>query len=155
MTLGGNRGTTMQNKRHREILNIVKEREIANQEELIAALRERSFVVTQPTVSRDITRLGLAKSLTEDGVYCYRVPQQLKTAKFESVFAHAIKSITAAMNTVVIKTHTGMASAVCVPLEMMDIPAIVGTIAGDDTIFVMTRSERDAAELVTKLKKLL
>jgi transcriptional regulator of arginine metabolism len=71
------------------------------------------------------------------------------------VFTHAIKSITAAMNTVVVKTHQGMASAVCVALELMDIPAVVGTIAGDDTIFVMTRSEKDASELVGKLRKLL
>jgi transcriptional regulator of arginine metabolism len=59
------------------------------------------------------------------------------------------------MNTVVVKTYQGMASAVCVALEMMDIPLVVGTIAGDDTIFIATRSERDAAELVGKLKRLV
>jgi transcriptional regulator of arginine metabolism len=145
----------MRNKRHQEILDIVKEIEITSQDELIAELRKRSFVVTQPTVSRDITRLGLVKTLSEEGVYRYGVPAKLKSAKFESLFSHAIKSINAAMNTVVVKTHQGMASAVCVALEMMEIPTIVGTIAGDDTIFVMTRSERDAAELVGRLRKLL
>jgi len=59
------------------------------------------------------------------------------------------------MNTVVIKTYAGMASAVCIALELKDIPLIVGTIAGDDTIFVVTRGENDALILVEKLRKLI
>ena len=145
----------MRNKRHQEILDIIKEMEITNQDMLIAQLRKRGIVVTQPTVSRDISRLGLGKAISDDGVYCYVVPEQLKTVKFAGTFSHAVKTLDTAMNAVVIKTFAGMASAVCIALEVMDIPLVVGTIAGDDTIFVMTRSEKDATELVVKLRKLL
>jgi transcriptional regulator of arginine metabolism len=145
----------MKNKRHQEILNIIKELEIASQGELIAALRKRGVAVTQPTISRDVIRLGLKKVLSDEGTYRYVVPGQLKVAKITGIFANAVNSITPAMNTVVIKTHQGTASAVCVVIETMDIALIVGTIAGDDTIFVMTRSESDAKELTAKLRKLL
>ncbi|MCL1831363.1 MAG: hypothetical protein FWG45_00455 [Oscillospiraceae bacterium] len=145
----------MNNKRHQEILAIIRDTEVTNQDVLIDELRRRGFVVTQPTVSRDIARLGLRKSLTDKGVYCYCVPETLKTKKFAGVFSQAVRSIMPALNTVVVKTYQGMASAVCVALETMEIPLVVGSIAGDDTIFIMTRSEKDAAELVVKLRKLL
>ncbi|MCL1881076.1 MAG: arginine repressor [Oscillospiraceae bacterium] len=145
----------MRNKRHHEILEIIKDIDITSQEELIAELRKRSYVVTQSTVSRDISKLGLSKSMSENGVYRYAVPEQLKTEKFEGMLSSAIKKIDTAMNTVVIKTYVGMASAVCVTLEMMNLPEVVGTIAGDDTIFVMTRSEKSALRLSLQLKKLL
>jgi len=142
-------------KRHKEILDIIKEKEIFNQDMLIEALRKRSVFVTQSTVSRDMAQLGLGKITTDNGGSCYVVPGRLKTAKFTGVFAQAVKTIKPAMNTVVIKTYSGMASAVCAALDLSDIPAIVGTIAGDDTIFAMTCSPEDAKELTLKLRKLL
>lgn len=142
-------------KRHQEILDIVKTMEIANQDELIAELKKRGIIVTQATVSRDVTMLGLGKAVSDEGVYRYVVPERIKNAKFAGLFAGAVKSIDIAMNTVVIKTFSGMASAVCIALELKDFPLIVGTIAGDDTIFVLTRSENNAQELLEKLRKLL
>jgi transcriptional regulator of arginine metabolism len=143
-------------KRHREILDIVKGMEIKNQTSLLEELRKRGIITTQATVSRDMAllRLGKAESRNEPGVSCYVVPEQLKTAKFTGVFSQAVKTIDAAMNIVVIKTYAGMASAVCAALDLNDIPLIVGTIAGDDTIFAATRSEQDAKEVVAKLRKL-
>jgi len=145
----------VRNKRHQEILNIIKEHEIPNQRELTRELRTRGFPATQPTVSRDISRLGLRKALTEEGVFCYSVPEKANNAKLGGLFMNAVYSVDTAMNTVVIKTHQGMASAVCVVIETMSAVQIVGTIAGDDTIFIMTRSVNDAADLAAKLKKLL
>jgi len=142
-------------KRHHEILDIIREKDIENQDMLIRELKLRSIVVTQATVSRDINQLRLGKALSDEGVYRYTVPEQVKNAKFTGVFAGAVKTINVAMNTVVIKTFSGMASAVCAALDLNDIPLIVGTIAGDDTIFAMTRSEKDASELTVKLRKLL
>ena len=142
-------------KRHREILAIIKEKEITGQAMLIDELGKRGIYATQSTVSRDMTKLGLGKAESEAGVSRYVVPVQLKMSKFTGVFAHTVKTITPAMNTVVIKTYSGMASAVCAALDLNDIPAIVGTIAGDDTIFVMTRSPEDAEQLTLKLRKLL
>ncbi|MCL2037326.1 MAG: hypothetical protein FWG83_08100 [Oscillospiraceae bacterium] len=145
----------MKKKRHREILGLIKSENIINQEMLLERLRARGIVVTQATISRDIAELGLKKATSDDGIYCYVVPEQLKQTKFVGLFSHAVKTITVAMNTIVIKTYPGLASAVCTALDLRDLSTIVGTIAGDDTIFAMTRSERDAAELAAKLKKLL
>lgn len=145
----------MKKKRQQEILDIIKENEIINQEMLIEELRKRSIIATQSTVSRDISQLGLGKVMTENGVGCYVIPGRLKSAKFTGVFSQAVKTINVAMNTVVIKTYSGMASAVCAALDLNDLPLIVGTIAGDDTIFAITRSENDASELTVRLRKLL
>ena len=145
----------MKRKRHQEILDIIKETDITNQDVLIDCLRSRGIVVTQATVSRDITQLGLGKALSEEGIYRYVIPEKLKNMKFTGVFAQAVRKIDIAMNTVVIKTYSGMASAVCAALDLNDIPLIVGTIAGDDTIFAVTRSEKDAGELAAKLRKLM
>jgi len=142
-------------KRHQEILAIIRENEIINQEKLIEQLGIRGFVVTQATVSRDMNQLGLGKALSDDGVYRYVFPEKLKNIKFTGLFSQAVKSIDAAMNIVVIKTYGGMASAVCIALDLKDIPQIAGTIAGDDTIFVAARTEAGAKELVDKLRKLL
>jgi transcriptional regulator of arginine metabolism len=145
----------MKKKRHSEILAIVKEQDIENQDMLIAQLRKRGIVVTQATVSRDITQLGLGKALSDGGVYRYALPEQLKNVKFTGLFSQAVRSIDRAMNTVVVKTYSGMATAVCAALDMKDIASIAGTIAGDDTIFALTRSEKDAADLVERLRKLI
>jgi transcriptional regulator of arginine metabolism len=142
-------------RRHQEILDIVRSMDISNHDELLHELKKRSIIVTQATISRDIVMLGLKKTRTDEDIPRYEVPEKIKDKKFAGVFAGAVKTINIAMNTVVIKTYAGMASAVCIALELKDIPIIVGTIAGDDTIFVMTRSERDAKELVEKLRKLL
>jgi transcriptional regulator of arginine metabolism len=142
-------------KRHKEILDIVKTMEITGQEMLIAELRKRGEPATQSTVSRDISLLGLNKAVSADGISRYVVPERVKQAKFSGVFASAVKSIDTASNIVVIKTYSGMASAVCIALDLNDLPLIVGTIAGDDTIFAAARSEKDAAELVGELRKLL
>jgi transcriptional regulator of arginine metabolism len=143
----------MSKKRHQEILDIVKEIDIENQSQLIDALAKRGLPVTQATVSRDIARLGLGKVLSEDGVYRYMIPEQLKNVKLTGIFSQTVKSIDSAVNTVVIKTYAGMASAVCAALDLNDIASIVGTIAGDDTIFAVARCEKDALEIVAKLRK--
>ncbi|MCL1788807.1 MAG: hypothetical protein FWG33_00430 [Oscillospiraceae bacterium] len=145
----------MKKKRLQEILDIVRESEITNQEMLIDELRKRGIAVTQPTLSRDMAQLGLTKELSESGVNCYAVPERAKMVKLSGMFSQAVKSINAAMNIVVIKTYSGMASAVCSSLDLKDIPLIAGTIAGDDTILAVTRTEKDAEELTVKLRKLL
>jgi transcriptional regulator of arginine metabolism len=143
------------NKRQKEIIDIVKSMDITNQETLIEELKKRSIYVTQATVSRDKVRLGLKKEMSDEGVYRYVVPEKVKSANFTGVFSQAVKSVNIAANMVVIKTYSGMASAVCAALDLNEIPLIVGTIAGDDTIFAATRSEKDAAEVFAKLRKFI
>ncbi|MCL2070868.1 MAG: hypothetical protein FWH07_01370 [Oscillospiraceae bacterium] len=145
----------MKKKRLQEILDIVQNAKISGQDMLLSELRKRGIIVTQPTLSRDMSQLGLVKAVTDDGDYCYIVPERAKIAKISGMFSQAVKSINPASNIVVIKTYGGMASAVCSALDLKDIPLIAGTIAGDDTIFAVTRSEKDARELSDKLKKFL
>ncbi len=148
----------MKKDRKNAILDIVTNYEVDTQETLQALLLERGFNVTQATVSRDIKQLSLAKTMTEAGSYKYTLParNEAKTLKkvFESLFADSAISMDRAMNTVVVKCHTGMANAVCSKLDNAGYANIVGTLAGDDTIFILMRTEADAEILLDSFKKI-
>lgn len=145
----------MRKKRLMEILSIVRETEIENQETLIDELKKRGYNVTQATVSRDINDLNLEKVISSNGVNCYTLPTAIKTAKFNGIFSQSVISIDYAMNTVVIKCHSGLAGAACAAFDQMNIASVVGTIAGDDTIFILARTEKDAKDLCDRLLKML
>lgn len=151
----------MKSQRHQLILKIISENNIDTQETLQKALKEHGCVVTQATVSRDINELALIKTMTAAGDYKYSVPSFKKDAletpgsMIYTILSDAVKSVDSAMNTVVVKCNTGMAQAVCAKLDGTTIDNIVGTIAGDDTIFILMRTERDALRLVKELKGIL
>ena len=153
-TLSMNRNAERK-RRLQDVLDIVRNEVVSNHEMLLEKLRERGTVITQSTLSRDLAQLGMVKTLTEYGVYRYAIPERIKMTKLSGMFSQSVTSVNPAMNTVVIKTYGGMASAVCSSLDLREIPLIVGTIAGDDTIFAITRSEKDAEELTLKLRKLI
>lgn len=142
----------MKTTRHNKILELINKYPITTQEELIEYLRADGYDVTQSTVSRDIKQLRLTKTLLPDGKYRYQAsPSSDKGAKnnFKSLFASSVISIERALNIVVIKTFSGMAQAACAALDMMSFEMVVGTLAGDDTIFVVCRDEKNA-ELCTE-----
>lgn len=143
----------MKNKRHYKILDIVKMHDVETQEMLRDLLLEYGYKVTQATVSRDIKELRLVKKMTKNGVYKYAVPvgNQFK----QNIFTDTVLGIDYAMNTVVVKCHTGMAQAACAALDSMEYNGIVGTLAGDDTIFVLMRNEAEARKLVKTFKELV
>lgn len=149
----------MKNDRKKAILDIVSHYEVDTQETLQALLLERGFSVTQATVSRDIKQLSLIKTMGESGNYKYSLPR----GEFESVtktgltrfFSDAVYAVDRAMNTVVVRCHSGMANAVCARLDGAGYPNVVGTLAGDDTIFILMRTEEDAAVMLKELEKLL
>lgn len=149
----------MKNDRKKAILDIVSKYEVDTQETLQALLLERGFNVTQATVSRDIKELSLLKTMGINGSYKYTLPQ--KTAQgsakssFSAIFSDAVISVDSAMNTVVIKCSTGMANAVCSRLDSVGYAGVVGTLAGDDTIFVLMRTEKDAVNMLEELNELL
>ena len=149
----------MKNDRKKAILDIVTHYEVDTQETLQALLLERGFSVTQATVSRDIKQLSLIKTMSESGNYKYSLPRSEQdggsVSSLKRFFADAVYSIDRAMNTVVIRCHSGMASAVCARLDSAGYGSIVGTLAGDDTIFVLMRSEEDAAAMLRELENLL
>ena len=149
----------MKSDRKKAILDIVSKYEVDTQETLQALLLERGFNVTQATVSRDIKELSLLKTMSPSGSYNYSLRPKTcdsnERSSFYSIFSDAVLSIDSAMNTVVIKCSTGMANAVCSKLDSVPMSGIVGTLAGDDAIFVLMRTEKDAEKMVRELRELI
>lgn len=148
----------MKSRRHAKILDIIAEYPIETQDELITRLKDEGYKATQATISRDIKDLRLVKTLGSDGKYRYVSASKNSTdirSNFSSLFASSVNSIDFAQNIVVIKTLSGMAQAVCAALDSNDYKAVVGTIAGDDTIFIACRSSQLAVNLTEELKKLI
>lgn len=148
----------MRNKRHDAILKLIKDKSIETQQELTEALSSLGFNVTQATVSRDIKELRLLKQLNQNGRYSYteNSPHHEKSTadNMSLIFSKSVTEIDYALNTVVIKTLTGMAQGAAAVLDSFHNPDFLGSIAGDDTIFVITRSESAAQSLCSKLKNL-
>lgn len=148
----------MKSRRHAKILDIITEYPIETQDELLTRLKNEGYKATQATISRDIKDLRLVKTLGSDGKYRYVSASKNSTdirSNFSSLFASSVNSIDFAQNIVVIKTLSGMAQAVCAALDSNDYKAVVGTIAGDDTIFIACRSSQLAVNLTEELKKLI
>lgn len=148
----------MKSRRHAKILDIITEYPIETQDELLTRLKDEGYKATQATISRDIKDLRLVKILGSDGKYRYVSASKNSTdirSNFSSLFASSVNSIDFAQNIVVIKTLSGMAQAVCAALDSNDYKAVVGTIAGDDTIFIACRSSQLAVNLTEELKKLI
>ena len=145
----------MKKDRQAKILNLIENNPIETQEELQQRLFNAGFDVTQATVSRDIKELRIVKLLDSNGIYKYAVSSSSssKTLKYIDIFSHSAVSVQYAMNDVVIKCHSGMAQGACTSLDMMNFDNIIGTLAGDDTIFVITKSENDAIALCDMLKE--
>lgn len=151
-------GNKMKTRRQCKILELIQERDIETQEDLLKYLCEGGYNVTQATVSRDIKELRLVKTLDKNGKYKYvSTKNDTPTApsQFLSMFLNSVSSVDYALNTVCIKCHFGgTAQAVCASIDTMQWDGIVGTIAGEDTIFILCRTENAAATLVGELRKL-
>ncbi|MGN1098340.1 MAG: arginine repressor [Clostridia bacterium] len=148
----------MRIKRQNAILQLIGENTIETQQELTEALRDMGYDVTQATVSRDIKELRIVKRLNESGRYVYAQSGINSDAdmneRFNIIFEKSVVSIDYAVNNIVVKTLSGMAQAAGAALDAMDLPEVVGTIAGDDTIIMIVRSEESARRLVYKLRSL-
>ena len=149
----------MKSKRHSRILDVIEKYDINTQEALQQHLMHAGFDVTQATVSRDIKELKLVKTLSESGEYKYSIPHMLKDknpmSSMIALFSEGVLTIDYALNTVVIRCHVGMAQAVCAKLDHANYQNVVGTLAGDDTIFVLLRTENDAKDFVQNLNNLI
>lgn len=146
----------MKTKRQSKILEIIQNRKVETQEDLMNALQECGFSVTQATVSRDIKELRLIKAQDGDGVSHYAVVRRENTpisTKFSAIFHDAVHSIDYACNLVVVKCHAGMAQAACAAMDSLHWPSVIGTLAGDDTFVCITKTPENAAALADELKK--
>ncbi len=149
----------MKGLRHAKIKEIVDQQIMETQEELAAALRKHGIEVTQATVSRDIKELMLIKVPTGDGKYRYAFPAEqgvmLSQARMERTFQDSVISILSTHNLIVIRTLPGTAQAVAYTIDYVRWPEILGTVAGDDTIFVAVASPEDAQLAINRFRNLL
>ncbi len=151
----------MKNKRHEALLKVISENSVSTQEDLTNALLDLGFKVTQSTISRDIKELRITKLLDKSGNYRYIAPTDNfsnsngNIDKYVDIFSNSAISVRYSMNDVVIRCHSGMASSACVAVDHLYKDIIVGSLAGDDTIFIITESQSDAHKLTESLKKLL
>lgn len=149
----------MKAQRHAQIIELIKHNDIETQEDLTLKLKEKGFDTTQATVSRDIKELKLVKVPDDNGRYKYAVKSvsdEIRvSAKFKTILEETVIRIDVSTSIVVIKTFPGMAQAAASAIDNMNWGEIVGTIAGDDTIFVALRTTDDALLLCDKVKELL
>lgn len=145
----------MKRKRQAEILSIISEYEIENQEMLQNILTARGYSVTQATISRDINELNLEKAISNNGVSCYMKAHKANGVHFENIFRQSVIRIEYAGNIVCVKCRSGLANGACATLDSMNIDYVVGTIAGDDTFFILVKTESDAKTLTVQLKKMI
>lgn len=136
-------------ERHEIILEIIKTSSIETQEMLREQLLKRGIEVTQATLSRDIKELGLIKKQDR-----YFVPQK-SSAEIPALIRESVNSVDYALNMVVFKCHAGMAMAACAMFDKLGYSGVVGTLAGDDTIFMLMRSEKEAAAFVKEMQSVI
>ncbi|CDC72205.1 arginine repressor [Candidatus Colimorpha enterica] len=144
----------MKYKRQKKILELIAEYDIETQDDLIERLRESGYDVTQATVSRDIRELKLVKTAMPDRRYRYEVAQyegiEIST-KYRNIIKETVIKVDYVGNTVVLRTYTGMAQAAAAAVDGMGWDEIVGTLAGDDTIFILMRDTAAAIGFAEKV----
>ena len=149
----------MKSQRQAKIMEIISTRNVETQEQLLEALLDAGFRSTQATISRDIKELRIVKELTSFGTYRYTTSQGEVTGTFSSrmntIFRECVTNYDYAQNIVVIHTLPGLASAAGSVIDGMNMSVVLGTIAGDDTVFVVMRDSNSAAAFCGEIKMLL
>jgi transcriptional regulator of arginine metabolism len=149
-------------RRRDEILRIVGDQSVHSQDELLALLKKRGFRVTQPTLSRDLRELGVAKSpngyVTRDafagGAVVAFAPRDVAESRLDQAVAEYVTGADTAGNLVVIRTPAASAQPVASAIDAASINGVLGTIGGDDTIFVALRTPAAAAAFARRLKSI-
>ena len=149
----------MKNARQTEILSIIQDVEVETQEQLLEQLRLRGYNATQATISRDIKELRLVKELSGRGRYRYTLSDRKNSpgldARLRNIFKEGVTSVEVAQNIVVVRTMPGLASAACSALDNMQIPNMVGSLAGDDTGILIMRDTAAAQLFEAEVHNLL
>lgn len=147
--------TESKERRLRAVADLIRTQSLANQEEVATRLGALGFDVTQATVSRDLEHLGAVK-VRRNGGLAYALPDQVRDSvspQLAAVFRDWVKSIAVAVNLVVLKTPPGSAHLVGFALDNADLPEVVGTICGDDTIFIACTGAEQAEALAAQLRQ--
>ena len=149
----------MKNDRQNQLLEIISEEIIETQEQLLNRLRERGIKSTQATISRDIKELHLIKEPVGQGVYRYAVSSHQTKLNFadklRTIFREGVLNVDYAQNIVVLKTMPGLAAAAGSAIDGMEVEYIVGSLSGDDTVFLVMRDTACAVEFSNEIREML
>ena len=149
----------MKSQRQAKIMEIISTTNVETQEQLLQELHNAGFASTQATISRDIKELRIVKELTSFGTYRYttavrEVPNSV-LSRLNTIFRECVTNFDYAQNMVVIHTLPGLAAAAASALDAMNMSVMLGTLAGDDTVFVIMRDSNAAAAFCGEIKSLL
>lgn len=149
----------MKSKRQAKIMEIITNRNVETQEQLLALLQAEGFRVTQATISRDIKELRIIKELTNLGTYRYSAPNNEVansfSARLNTIFRECVTGFDYAQNIIVIRTLPGLASAAGSAIDSMNMGMVVGSLAGDDTVMVVMRDNNSAAAFCGEIRNLI
>ena len=149
----------MKSQRQAKIMEIISNRNVETQEQLLEELMQAGFCCTQATISRDIKELRIVKELTSFGTYRYTAATDEISGTFSSrlntIFRQCITNFDYAQNLIVIHTLPGLASAAASAIDAMNMSVVLGSIAGDDTVFVVMRDTNAAAAFCGEIRNLL
>lgn len=148
----------MKAKRHETIAKLIAAENIETQEDLASRLGDEGFPVTQATVSRDIKELRLIKVLTPEGRYRYATVEKAETdlqERFIHIFSNCVLSVSSTGSLIVIKTIAGSAPAAAEAVDSLKWPDVLGSIAGDNTIFVAARDQKYVNEIIRKFQRMM
>lgn len=149
----------MKSQRQAKIMEIISNKNVETQEQLLAELQSAGFRSTQATISRDIKELHIVKELTSFGTYRYTATADelggTFSTKLNAIFRQCITNFDYSRNMVVIRTLPGLASAAASAIDAMNMSVVLGTIAGDDTVFIVMRDDNAASAFVGEIHHLL
>lgn len=149
----------MKANRQKKILELIAEKSIETQEQLLKELEDSGYKSTQATVSRDIKELRIIKTLDGLGSYRYSVSHKNEGSKFDArfrvIFRECVTSLDYAQNLVVVKTMPGLGAAAGANIDALHMPSVVGTLSGDDTTLVIMRDAESAMDLCQEIRKMI
>ncbi len=149
----------MKNQRQSKIMEIISNRNVETQEQLLQELQNAGFRSTQATISRDIKELRIVKELTSFGTYRYTASTSevggTFSSKLNTIFRECITNFDYAQNIIIVRTLPGLASAAASAVDAMNLSVVVGSIAGDDTVFIVMRDNNAAAAFCGEIRNLL
>ncbi|MBQ8312902.1 MAG: arginine repressor [Clostridia bacterium] len=148
----------MKSVRQVAILDIIEKKDVETQEELAEALRARGIQVTQATVSRDIKELRLLKVLAPNGAYKYATADKAENGlneRFIRMLAESVLSVASSNNLVVVKTLSGSANVAAEALDSLHWPEILGSLAGDNTILLIIRSNEEVPGVIARIQEMM
>ena len=149
----------MKSQRQAKIMEIISTKNVETQEQLLQELQNEGFRCTQATISRDIKDMRIVKELTSMGTYRYTTSSNeiggTFTLRLNTIFRECVVGFDYAQNIIVIRTLPGLASAAGSAIDAMNLSAVVGTLAGDDTVMVVMRDNNTAAAFCGEIKNLV